>query len=77
MSSIDVLKQEMESLKGLQKLQKMTYFCSHLTEYLESLGITPIVVGGLSVELYTKSEYTTSDIDIVADGHHLIDEALY
>lgn len=37
-----------------------------LTEAAESHGIRPIVVGGHAVSLYTRGDYATRDVDLVA-----------
>jgi len=48
-----------------------------ITEYVkESKNIDLIVVGGLSVEIYTEGGYTTQDIDFVGVNHEKIMKAL-
>lgn len=47
-----------------------------LTKLLEKYNIQPIIVGGLAVEIYTRSEYTTVDIDIVLSRRDLADHFL-
>lgn len=47
-----------------------------LTRYFEKDGIRPIIVGGLSVEIYTRGNYTTYDIDLITDGHQQFDRLL-
>jgi len=69
MITLDDLKSELERIQDLPKFHKMIEFASLLTEYFEeSKRIRPIVVGGLSVEIYTRNDYTTRDIDFVSDG---------
>jgi len=57
MITINYLKQELEKIKNKPKFHKMIEFASLLTEYFEEQGIKPVVVGGLSVEIYTRSDY--------------------
>lgn len=48
-----------------------------ITEYVkEAYDIDLIVVGGLSVEIYTEGGYTTQDIDFVGVNHEKIMQAL-
>lgn len=48
-----------------------------ITEYVkEAYNIELIVVGGLSVEIYTDGGYTTQDIDFVGVNHEKIMQAL-
>jgi hypothetical protein len=47
-----------------------------LTELLEKKGIKPVIVGGLSVEIYTLQAYSTHDIDLIMDGRDVADEIL-
>jgi hypothetical protein len=69
MITVEELKLAIEDIIGLPKFEKMLEFSSLLTEYFEeSLNIQPIIVGGLSVEIYTRSSYTTHDIDFVSPG---------
>ncbi len=68
MITINDLAKELEKIKSKPKFPKMIEFASLLTEYFEGQGIKPIIVGGLSVEIYTRNDYTTHDIDFVSDG---------
>jgi hypothetical protein len=70
------LKMELEKIKDMPKFQKMMDFASLLTEYFAEKKIKPIVVGGLSVEIYTRNDYMTHDIDFISDGWHMFDEVL-
>jgi predicted nucleotidyltransferase len=47
-----------------------------LTALLEKHRIKPIIVGGLAVEIYTRSEYTTADIDLILSRRDLANELL-
>jgi len=76
MITIDEIKEIMSTIKDLPKFEKMIEFTSVITQYFNTTKIKPIVVGGLSVEIYTRSHYTTSDIDLVTDGYHEFDKLL-
>ncbi|PGK51790.1 hypothetical protein CN918_28780 [Priestia megaterium] len=76
MISIEEIKSEMDQLKTLDPFHRMVEFASLVTAYFEKQGIKPIIVGGLSVEIYTRGEYKTSDIDFVADGYEKFNELL-
>lgn len=70
------LKQAFNELKHLSKHERMVQLCALLTAYFQKDNIHPIVVGGLSVELYTRNNYTTYDIDLIADGRDKFDKLL-
>ncbi|WP_456272476.1 hypothetical protein [Bacillus sp. AK031] len=76
MITIEDLKVELENIKDKPKFHKMIEFAALVTEYFSSRGIYPIVVGGLSVEIYTRNDYTTHDIDFVSDGWEQFNELL-
>jgi hypothetical protein len=60
------LKDELfESIKIKDKLERQITIAAIITEALEPVGITPIVVGGTAVEFYTVGQYATMDIDFV------------
>ncbi|WP_139822747.1 hypothetical protein [Tuberibacillus sp. Marseille-P3662] len=50
--------------------------CALLTDFLQQDGIRPVIVGGLSVEVFTRNNYTTYDIDLICDGRDKIDALL-
>lgn len=70
------LKEEIRKLTHLSQHEKMLEMCALLTDYLQFYNIKPIVVGGLSVEFYTRNNYTTSDIDLIMDRRHHINDLL-
>jgi len=76
MSSIDYEKQRLKELKGKERFQVMTETVSSFTTLLEPHGVTPVIVGGLAVEIYTRGQYTTVDIDLVMQRRDLADEIL-
>lgn len=76
MITIDQLKAEFHKLKDKAKFEKQLEFAALLTEYFQAFDVKPIIVGGLSVEIYTRNDYHTYDIDFVSDGWHLFDEVL-
>lgn len=76
MNSIDKARVQLTKLKGKPKFEKMLQTTAILTRLLENENLYPIVVGGLAVEIYTRSEYTTSDIDIIFSQRHIADEYL-
>lgn len=80
MTRLSKAKNDLEKLYNLGKHDRMIGLTAILTEYFEETKLQPIVVGGLSVELYTRSNYTTYDIDLVASGrahyHKLLTQQL-
>lgn len=56
-------------LAGLDKFERLLQTAAILTEALMQQGVKPIVVGGLSVEIYSLSGYSTEDIDFVLNGY--------
>lgn len=76
MTTVEDLKKALNYLEEKPKFERQLEFASLLTDYFNNRGITPIVVGGLSVEIYTRNDYHTHDIDFVSDGWYLFDELL-
>ena len=76
MIRLSELKAEFSKLNLLSKHERMLELCGLLTSYLSESKITPIIVGGLSVEIYTRNHYTTQDIDLISDGRAQIDSLL-
>lgn len=72
----EALRKEFGKLINKSKFEKQIEFASLLTEYVKPKGIKPIIVEGLSVEIYTRNDYHTHDIDFVSDGWNLFDEIL-
>ncbi|HLQ96316.1 MAG TPA: hypothetical protein VK108_08015 [Pseudogracilibacillus sp.] len=68
---------ELTKTKNESKLDSMLIVASIITKLLEPKNIKPIIVGGLSVEIYTMGDYTTRDIDFVSDGYKEIEDLLY
>lgn len=72
------MRQKLQALKSdpskdfIKNLKAMSY----ITYLLEKIGITPIVVGGHAVELYTSGSYVTKDIDLVLDGREQASKVL-
>ncbi len=71
MSSIDADIHALENLVGKNRYEVMTEVAAIITANLELYGIMPVVVGGLAVEIYTRGQYTTLDIDLVSQGRDL------
>jgi hypothetical protein len=67
--SIQEAKASLLRLNDKSKFEKMLYTAAILTDLLMQHNIKPIIVGGLSVEIYTMNGYTTQDLDFVLDGY--------
>ena len=76
MMHLSELKKEFAKLVHLSKHERMLELCALLTDYFQGKGIRPVVVGGLSVEIYTRNNYTTQDIDMIMDGRDQLGELL-
>ena len=76
MNSIEQFKKELAQLAGKSRYEIMTETTAIFTIIMESYGIMPVVVGGLAVEIYTRGQYTTLDIDMVMHNRELAGEAL-
>jgi hypothetical protein len=72
--SIERAKKELYDLKDKGKFEKMLFTAAILTDLLMQHDIKPIIVGGLSVEIYTMNGYTTQDIDFIINGHEMASE---
>lgn len=73
MTRLTELKQGFTNLSHLSKQERMLEMTALLTEYFKDDDIKPIIVGGLSVEIYTRGNYTTYDIDLITDGYDQFD----
>jgi len=71
-SSIEADIHALENLVGKNRYELMTEVAAIITAILEPHGIMPVVVGGLAVEIYTRGQYTTLDIDLVSPGRDLV-----
>lgn len=74
--SIQEANVELSGLKDKDKFERLLHSAAIITDLLLQHGIKPIIVGGLSVEIYTLSGYTTEDIDFVLSGYDKTAEIL-
>lgn len=74
MRNMQKAKEALEQLHDKSKFEKLIHTAAIITELLLPHGIRPIIVGGLSVEIYTLNGYTTQDIDFVLNGYDLASE---
>lgn len=65
MTQVEAAKQEIEALINKTQFEKMIGVVGILTRLFEENQLKPIIVGGFAVEIYTQSDYSTVDIDIV------------
>lgn len=69
MNSIASLRKEMaKAARVTDRAERGARLASIIAEALRATGRDPVLVGGAAVEFYTQGAYTTSDIDMVADG---------
>ncbi|MFP7487851.1 DUF6036 family nucleotidyltransferase [Priestia filamentosa] len=74
--NVEIAREEINSLDPDDKYNAMLQTAAIITKLLEGENIKPIIVGGLSVEIYTQNDYATRDIDFVSDGYEKISEVL-
>ncbi|SDG33130.1 hypothetical protein SAMN04488542_13621 [Fontibacillus panacisegetis] len=74
MRNMQKAKEALEQLHDKSKFEKLIQTAAIITELLLPHDIRPIIVGGLSVEIYTLNGYTTQDIDFVLNGYDLASE---
>jgi len=68
---------EINRLEGKPKFERMVGVAEIFTRLSkERFAVTPIIVGGMAVEIYTRGEYVTADIDMVYVDHGLADQIL-
>ena len=66
---------KLAALDGKTNFEKMIGTVSILTELLGE-NQRPVIVGGLAVEIYTRNEYTTVDIDLILSQREKANEIL-
>ena len=65
MISIERARKAIARLAPKSRYEIMTETAAILTELMAPHGIKPVIVGGLAVEIYTRNQYTTQDIDLI------------
>lgn len=68
--------EEIDKLKHENKFNTMIHVAAIITKLLDAYHIKPIIVGGLSVEIYTDGNYTTRDIDFISPNYEIVSEVL-
>ncbi|WP_102345128.1 DUF6036 family nucleotidyltransferase [Bacillus sp. Marseille-P3661] len=76
MSLIEKAKEQLQQLQSRNQFEKMLKVTAILTYLLEERRLRPIVVGGLAVEIYTRSDYTTTDIDLILSDREVANALL-
>jgi predicted nucleotidyltransferase len=71
MTQVEQAKKDIEKLKDKTQFEKMLGISGILTRLFNDVGLQPIIVGGLAVEIYTRGEYTTRDIDFIFSQRHI------
>jgi hypothetical protein len=77
MHNIEWAKNELQKLEPKNKYKTMIYTAAVITKLLEGRAAKPIIVGGLSVEIYTNQDYSTRDIDFVTMDIKIYCDMLY
>lgn len=67
---------ELSKLEDASKYEAMIKTAAIITKLLEKDDIKPIIVGGLSVEIYTQNDYATRDIDFVSPAYEKVADVL-
>jgi hypothetical protein len=76
MTSINEAKQKLRDLESKSTFEKMVQVAAIMTKLLAEKRIRPVIVDGLAVEIYTRSDYTTVDIDMIVSDRKLAGEIL-
>jgi predicted nucleotidyltransferase len=76
MNSIESGLLALQQLEGKPKFETMFGVASTLTTILEESGLKAVIVGGFAVEIYTRSEYTTVDIDLIFSRRDIANDTL-
>ncbi|KFZ43952.1 hypothetical protein CS060_11370 [Anoxybacillus flavithermus] len=77
MNSIKEAQEKLQSLRTKTSFEKMVQVTAILTKLLEPHRIRPIIVGGLAVEIYTRGDYTTVDIDLIVSDREKAGQLLH
>lgn len=76
MNTIERAKEALSRLSPANRYEAMVEVAAVFTELVEKEGLIPVIVGGLAVEVYTRGNYTTLDIDLIFSRRQLADEIL-
>jgi hypothetical protein len=64
--SLDELRRELEAAVRIDdETERLLEVAAIVEEALDGIGVTAVVVGGLAVAYWTRSQYTTTEIDFV------------
>jgi len=58
----------LDIIKTDDDIRKRIGIVAVLTDALKDYNVTPVIVGGFAVELWTMGKYATLDVDLVAEG---------
>jgi hypothetical protein len=76
MNWIESARLALQQLEGKAKFETMLGTASIITALLEKSDLKAVIVGGFAVEIYTRSEYTTVDIDLIFSRRDLANDLL-